>query len=192
MNEQIKKRFYKRWWFAFVLGIVVGVPVSIGILFLMAYPKYLTPKYWVGRMSGDYAASRVSSDGMNDLSRPTATTTPAYFEIREPDGKGGWLPTVLDSRYLSSANIGFDQTTLAPYVSIVFEGQGGQLLSDITGRNIGKGLGLFVDGKIVEAPTVASRISGGSLILSGKFSLQDIKLLAQRLNAGKGLTQGGQ
>ncbi len=192
MNEQVKKRFYKRRWFAFILGVVVGVPLTVGVLLLMAYPKYLTPKYWIGQMSGGNAASKIASDGMNNLSRPTATTTPAYFDMREQDASGKFVPTGLDSRYLVSANISFDPTTRAPRVDIKLNQEGGRLFEEITGRNIGKPLGIFVDGKLVEAPMVASRISGGSLIISGTFAIKDVGPLAQRLNAGKGLTQSGQ
>lgn len=180
MNEKPKIKFYKRWWFAFVLGLIVGPMVSIGVLFLMAYPQYLTPTYWVGRVSGDIPS---------DLSRPAASTAPAYFELREQDANGNYVPTGLDNRYLVVANVNFDSVTQSPRVEMQFNAEGGKLIETITTRNVGKAVGFFVNGKLVMAPTVAQAISGGSLTLFGNLSLENTKALAQGLNAGRGLTQ---
>lgn len=37
MNEQPKKRFYKRWWFAFIFGIVVGILLVFMTVLVFAF-----------------------------------------------------------------------------------------------------------------------------------------------------------
>ena len=58
------------------------------------------------------------------------------------------------------------------------------MFEDITGRNIGRQVAIFLDGYPISVPTVNDKITGGSAIINGKFSLQEAKDLSKRLNAG--------
>lgn len=58
------------------------------------------------------------------------------------------------------------------------------MFADITERNVGKPVAIFLDGFIISQPTVNEKITGGKAVISGRFNIQEAKLLAQRLNAG--------
>lgn len=96
----------------------------------------------------------------------------------------GFTPTELNGRYVSGAEIAFDPTTQAPQVSIRFSDEGAKIFEDLTARNIGKPLAIFLDNELIEMPTVQDRITGGQAVITGRFTLEAARQLVQRFNAG--------
>lgn len=92
--------------------------------------------------------------------------------------------TNLNGKYIKSAKIEFDQTTYQPTVSVQFDGEGAKIFEELTTRNVGKQLGIYLDGLPISAPVVRETIAGGSAVISGKFTLPEAKKLTERLNAG--------
>ncbi len=96
--------------------------------------------------------------------------------------------TGLTGEYLSSAALQFGNGTGAlstePVVQVNFNTKGAQLFSDITGKNVGRQLGIFLDGQLLSAPVINAKIDGGSAIISGSFTAQTAKELATNLNLG--------
>jgi protein-export membrane protein SecD len=95
-----------------------------------------------------------------------------------------YIPTDLTGQYITGAQLTFDSTTNAPQVSISFNSQGAQLFQQITAANVGKPLAIFLDGQLIEAPTVEQAISGGQAVISGGFTVATAQQLVQRFNAG--------
>ncbi len=95
-----------------------------------------------------------------------------------------WKNTGLSGKELASARVEFDQNTNAPVVSLNFNSDGAKLFEELTTRNIGSQIAIFLDGEVISAPRVNERIAGGQAVISGSFTLDEAKLLAQRLNAG--------
>jgi preprotein translocase subunit SecD len=71
-----------------------------------------------------------------------------------------------------------------PQVSLEFNDEGKTLFGNITKRSIGKPVAIFLDGSPISTPVVQEAITDGKAVINGKFSIQEAKLLAQRLNAG--------
>ncbi len=92
--------------------------------------------------------------------------------------------TGLSGKQLDRAAVTFDQNTNQPQVSLQFDSEGKELFSDITERNVGKIVGIYLDGSPISMPTVNEKITSGEAVITGGFSLDEAKLLAQRLNAG--------
>jgi preprotein translocase subunit SecD len=80
--------------------------------------------------------------------------------------------------------VDFDQRTGQIQVVLQFNGDGGKLFAEITKRNIGKPVAIFLDGQPISVPTVQGEILGGQAVISGNFNLADAKTLARRLQAG--------
>ncbi|MFA4941696.1 MAG: peptidylprolyl isomerase, partial [Patescibacteria group bacterium] len=100
-------------------------------------------------------------------------------------GKDGqWKNTELTGKYLKRASVQFNPNDNSPEVSLEFDSEGAKLFEDITGRNIGKTVAIFLDGYAISVPTVNQKITGGQAVISGSFNVKEAKLLAQRLNAG--------
>jgi len=109
-----------------------------------------------------------------------ATTTPTANTTNEPS----WVNTKLTGKHLKRAVVQFNPNDGSPEVSLEFNEEGAKLFEEITGRNIGRQVAIFLDGYPISVPNVESKISGGKASISGKFSAQEAKLLAQRLNTG--------
>lgn len=95
-----------------------------------------------------------------------------------------WKSTNLSGKQLKRAEVVSDQRTSAVQVSLQFDEEGSKLFQQITARNIGKPVAIFLDQEPISIPTVNAEISGGQAVISGNFTVQDAKLLAQRLNTG--------
>lgn len=93
-------------------------------------------------------------------------------------------PTNLSGRYIKSAKVTFNQNTYQPEVSVQFDDEGAKIFEELTTKNVGKQLGIYLDGLPISAPVVREPISGGSAVISGKFTPNEAKKLAERLNAG--------
>ena len=92
--------------------------------------------------------------------------------------------TNLSGKYIKSAKVEFSQNTYQPEVGVQFDGEGSKLFEELTKKNVGKQLGIYLDGLPISAPTVREPISGGSAVISGKFTIDEAKKLTERLNAG--------
>lgn len=92
--------------------------------------------------------------------------------------------TGLNGRHLKRAQLVFDQQTYQPQVSLELNDEGAKLFAAITKRNLGKLVAIYLDGAPISVPVVQSEITDGNAVISGKFTPQEAKLLATRLNSG--------
>ncbi len=90
----------------------------------------------------------------------------------------------LTGRFLKKSQVVFDQNTGNPQVSVEFNSEGAKLFEEITQRNVGKRLAIFLDDLLISAPVVNEPISGGKAVISGGFTLNEAKELSKQLNAG--------
>ena len=121
----------------------------------------------------------------------------AQLDFREqqpgPDGQMQWVPATalgndgqqqqLTGKYFQpNSQVSFDQQTGKPQVNFEWNSEGAKLFEQITGRLIGKPLGIFLDNEMISAPTVQSVIRDSGVITG--VGLQEAQLLAIQLNAG--------
>lgn len=92
--------------------------------------------------------------------------------------------TGLSGKYLKKAEIVFDPNTSAPQVSLEFDSEGSKLFAEITQRNTGKRVAIYLDGIPISAPNVNEPILNGRAVIQGNFRVEQARQLAQRLNAG--------
>lgn len=93
-------------------------------------------------------------------------------------------PTGLSGKHLRKSDIIFSQTSNAPEISLQFDDEGTELFAEITARNVGKPVAIFLDATPISAPVVQQEITTGQAVITGRFSIDEAKELAQRLNAG--------
>lgn len=138
--------------------------------------------------SGDKYQLVVELAGVHNISDAIKTigSTP-FLEFREIIQEGdnfNYIPTNLNGRYITGAKIEFNPTTGKPQVAISFNSEGAKIFEELTQKNIGKPLAIFLDGNLIEQPVVQEKITGGSAVITGKFTINDAKLLVSRFNAG--------
>lgn len=92
--------------------------------------------------------------------------------------------TGLTGKNLKNANVQFMSQSGKPEVGIEFDSEGAKQFSDLTKENIGKQIAIFLDGQVISAPTVQAQITDGKAVITGDFTLEEAKQLAQRLNEG--------
>lgn len=92
--------------------------------------------------------------------------------------------TNLTGQYLKKAELVFDETTSRPLVSLQFNDDGAKLFEEITSRNVGKFLPIYIDGLPISVPVVQDVISGGRAQITGNFNIETARALARNLNAG--------
>lgn len=92
--------------------------------------------------------------------------------------------TELTGKHLRRSRVDFDPNTGEPVVALEFNSQGAKLFEEITKRNVGRPVAIFLDDQLLSAPTVKEVITGGKAVISGKFSPQEAKNLSIALNAG--------
>ena len=98
--------------------------------------------------------------------------------------KDEWKNTELSGKHLKKSSVNYDNNTGDPEVSLEFNDEGAKLFEEITGRNVGKPVAIFLDGTPISVPNVNEKITGGKAVITGRFNLQEAKTLVQRLNAG--------
>lgn len=152
------------------------------------------PNIYTSR-KGDQYRVVVELPGVTDTKQVVDTIgQTAQLEFREiPEGKDqfsitesieDWKVTELNGKYLDRADVVFDPTTGAPMVQLTFNGDGADLFEEITRRNIDKPLAIFLDNRLLTAPTVQSAISGGQATIQGQFTVDVANNLVVQLNAG--------
>lgn len=139
---------------------------------------------------GDTYELIVDLAGVRDLkdavSQIGATPNLDFREVLQVGEDVTFIKTDLTGRYIAGASLTFDNLN-KPIVTLQFNDAGAKIFEDITARNIGKPLAIFVDDQLTDAPRVNEKISGGQATISGGgagFSIEEAKTLVQRLNAG--------
>lgn len=95
-----------------------------------------------------------------------------------------WQNTELTGKNLKRAVLQFNPNDGSPEVSLEFDTEGAQLFEDVTARNVGKPVAIFLDGYVISSPNVNEKITGGKAVISGQFGLEEARLLVKRLNSG--------
>jgi preprotein translocase subunit SecD len=108
-----------------------------------------------------------------------------------PEREGGYLLVTekadLTGKYLKQARVEFNNSGFqVGGLSIGFEldAEGAQLFEALTAAHINERLAIVLDGIVQSAPNIQTRIGGGRGQITGTFSPQEAKLLANILNSG--------
>lgn len=92
--------------------------------------------------------------------------------------------TNLTGKYLKKSELGFDQNSQKPLILLQFNDEGAKIFEELTSKNIGKKLAIYIDGILLSAPTVQDKISGGKAQITGSFTIKEAQELVRNLNAG--------
>lgn len=71
-----------------------------------------------------------------------------------------------------------------PLVALEFSDEGGKKFGALTAGNIGRHIGIYLDGELLTNPVVNEAITGGSAVITGQRTLEEAKDLAILLRSG--------
>lgn len=90
----------------------------------------------------------------------------------------------LEGDVVTTAKDDFDQHG-RPQVSMTMNSEGAREWAALTKANVGKAIAIVLDGVVYSAPRVNGEISGGQSSISGNFTIEDTKDLANTLKSGR-------
>jgi SecD/SecF fusion protein len=101
------------------------------------------------------------------------------IKVTDPSGRAP-----LEGSVITSASDGYDQLG-KPDVSMQMNSEGTRIWAEMTRKNQGKSIAIVLDDVVYSAPNVNDEITGGSSQITGNFTIEDTKDLANTLNSGK-------
>ncbi len=143
-------------------------------------------------IADNYGESSSIDNGPEATATTTTTTTSTEdISISEDDlinlgidSSSGWKSSGLTGKYLKRSTVQFNPNDGSPEVSLEFNPEGAALFEEITARNIGRPVAIFLDGYPISVPNVDEKITGGQASISGNFTIDEAKDLVKRLNSG--------
>jgi protein-export membrane protein SecD len=94
--------------------------------------------------------------------------------------------TELTGKYLEDASVDFGgvQGIGNPQIVLQFDSEGKEIFRELTERNVGKQLAIFIDNQLVTAPVIQEVIPGGTATITGSYTLEEAQELKSRLDEG--------
>ena len=91
----------------------------------------------------------------------------------------------IEGDVVTDAKDQFNNLTGSPEVSMTMNSDGARRWAALTKANVGKAIAIVLDGTVYSAPHVNGEISGGQSSISGNFTIEDTKDLANTLKSGR-------
>lgn len=107
-----------------------------------------------------------------------------YFQLIALKAANAGRPP-LEGDVITDAREDFDRNTNSPVVGMSMNAEGAKTWERLTRENIGKCIAIVLDNQVYSFPVVNAEISGGSSSISGNFTPEEAKDLANVLKSGK-------
>ena len=120
----------------------------------------------------DIAAGRIPPD--DEVVASDDGYAPAYVVKKR---------SLVTGEMLTSASGSHDEGN-APAVAFGFNSQGAERFAQVTAQNIGKPFAIVLDKRVISAPVIKSAITGGTGIITGRFTEESAHDLALLLKSG--------
>jgi protein-export SecD/SecF family membrane protein len=102
----------------------------------------------------------------------------AVLQFKGPDGS-----IVLDGKDIESAGV-TSQSGQGYEVSLKLKGEGPKKFADATTKFLNQQIAITLDGEIISNPNVQSPITNGQAVITGNFTVEGAKQLADLINGG--------
>ena len=122
----------------------------------------------------DRKATEIAAQGAN----PRRELLPLYF-IKKNSGKAP-----LEGGVISDAGNDYDERG-RPEVTMRMNAEGAKKWRALTASNVGRPVAILLDGLVYTAPNVQNEIPNGSSSITGNFTVEETKDMANMLKAGK-------
>lgn len=97
-----------------------------------------------------------------------------YFVKRKPE---------MDGSNVETASVAADQYGQR-YISLSFNSKGATRFGQVTRENVGRQLGIILDGTLYSAPNIREAIEGGNAQISGNFAAEEAQQISTALVSG--------
>jgi len=157
------------------------------------YPQVVESQF------GWHIIKKIATTGSGDTEEIHAAHI-LIAKATQPQPQISWVSTGLTGKNLKTATVEYQtQGVGEPVVNLQFDDQGTKLFDEITKRNVGKPVAIFLDGLpaidtngdgVINnldppyAPIIQEEISSGNAQISGHMTMDEAKNLARNLNEG--------
>ena len=121
---------------------------------------------------------------MTDESGGGAEAAPGF--VRTAHREGGVVDVsrriFVSGEHLTNAQATFQDGR--PVVAFAFDGPGARRFGEVTTENVGRPFAVVLDGEVITAPVIQEPITGGSGIITGRFTTEEAQDMALLLRAG--------
>ena len=108
----------------------------------------------------------------------------AYYQLVALKAQRDGRPS-LEGDVITDARADFSQMSVYAEVSMTMNSEGAKRWQHLTGENIGKCVAIVLDGYVYSFPRVNDEIAGGRSQITGNFTVEEAKDLANTLKSGK-------
>lgn len=154
---------------------------------------------WSRRISVDKADSNITvevsekyaAEYFNNKEALNAIFTTGELTFQEvdeglKDDNGWYVPTnkiIVKNTEIESAQVGMDEQS-GVFVALHLSEEGAKKFEEATGRLIGKPIGIFIGSRLLQAPIVHVKITGGNVVVTGQKDAQAAAELANDIALG--------
>ena len=107
-----------------------------------------------------------------------------YFYDQPILAEGQKVNTILTGKNIKSARAAQNSQTGEYVVSIQLDDEGTKIFDDYTANHLGETIYIYLDDTLLSYPSLSAHITDGSGQISGHFTLESAKKLADGINAG--------
>ena len=150
------------------IGVYVKDTARVNALFARADVKAMFP----ANLTFAWAAKGIPAKNGDEIL--------ALEALKKAEGQAA----PLEGDVITDAAQDFDQAGRAE-VTMSMNGTGARIWKNLTGANIGRRIAIVLDGYVYSAPVINGEIPGGRSSISGSFTVEEAKDLANVLKAGK-------
>jgi protein-export membrane protein SecD len=135
--------------------------------------------------SGATASGAATASGTHTETKRVYAFDALFVSAKPSD----WQPAktkdgkVLNDRYLANVATSTNQV-LQPMVDLYFNEEGTKIFAELSTRLVGKQMAIFVGGEMLTAPVIQEPITTGTAQISGNFTVQSAKQLANDIKTG--------
>jgi len=136
-------------------------------------------------LTSDVPPTATSAPTESTTSQPTATatTTAATPTAAPTDNAPKVYHTVMTGTALDSVNV-TQSSTGQNQIAFTLKADSKQIFADYTGAHVNQYLAIVLDKTVISAPVISTKISDGSGVITGKFTVQAANQLAIQLRYG--------
>lgn len=73
------------------------------------------------------------------------------------------------------------------YLELLFNNQGKDKFANVTSKNIGNRIAIFIDGKIIMAPKIMNKVADGKAMITTAYTEDEAKDIVKRINKQIGI-----
>ena len=161
------------------------VPEFDETIFRADFPKGKINDSLIETDYGYHIIKKLDERGEGDNREVKATHILFLKKSIETDPLLAYQPTGLSGKNLKDASVTYQSQGLgSPQIQLQFDDEGTKLFADITKRNVGKPVAIFLDNELLQAPVIQVEIPNGQAVITGDYTITEANAQVKRLNEG--------